>query len=250
MLVSRAKTDVMPLSEAWEAEARQWIQWARTPGHDTYWRFHRDQFLRLVPPPGRQTVDIGCGEGRLARDLKQRGHRIVAIDSSPSLVAAARECDPSMDVRLADAAALPLDDASADLAIAFMSLQDIDAMPAAIQDVARVLAPGGRLCLAIVHPLNSAGRFEQSTSDAHFVVKGDYLNGFPYVDHVERNGLTMTFASQHRPLEAYFMALEKAGLLVEALREPGIPEPAVISETERRWQRLPLFLHLRALRPS
>ena len=71
----------------------------RTPGHDSYWQFHRDQFLRLLPPPGRQTVDIGCGEGRLARDLKDLGHRVVAIDSSPSLVAAAREFDPSMDIR-------------------------------------------------------------------------------------------------------------------------------------------------------
>jgi SAM-dependent methyltransferase len=249
MVASRTRTDFVHLSEAWEADAGQWIRWARAPGHDSYWRFHRDLFFRLLPPPGRQTVDIGCGEGRLARDLKKLGHRVVAIDSSPSLVAAARESDPSMDIRLADAAALPLEDASADLVIAFMSLQDIDEMPAALQEVARVLEPGGRLCLAIVHPLNSAGRFEQSTSDAHFVISGDYLGAFHYADTVERDGLTMTFRSQHRPVEAYFMALEKVGLLVEMLREPSVPEQAAVSEAWRRWQRLPLFLHLRALRP-
>jgi ubiquinone/menaquinone biosynthesis C-methylase UbiE len=94
-----------------------------------------------LPSPGRQTLDIGCGEGRLARDLKELGHRVVGIDSSPSMVAAAREFDPSMDVRLADAAALPFDDACADLAIAFMSLQDIDDMPAALREAARVLEP-------------------------------------------------------------------------------------------------------------
>jgi SAM-dependent methyltransferase len=249
MVASRTTTDFVHLSEVWEAEAERWIRWARTPGHDSYWRFHRDQFFRLLPPPGRQTVDIGCGEGRLARDLKALGHRIVAIDSSPSLVTAARALDPSMDVRLADAAALPLKDASADLAVAFMSLQDIDEMPNVIREVARVLQPGGRLCLAIVHPLNSAGRFEQSACDAHFVIKGDYLGAFHYADMVERDGLTMAFHSRHRPVEAYFMALEKAGLLVEALREPSLPEHALVSEADRRWQRLPLFLHLRALRP-
>jgi SAM-dependent methyltransferase len=249
MVASRTTTDFVQLSEVWEAEADRWIRWARTPGHDSYWRFHREQFLRLLPPPGGQTVDIGCGEGRLARDLKALGHRIVAIDSSPSLVTAARELDPSMDVRLAYAAALPLEDASADLAVAFMSLQDIDEMPNAIGEVARVLEPGGRLCLAIVHPLNSAGRFEQSASDAPFVIKGDYLGAFHYADTVERDGLTMAFHSRHRPVEAYFMALEKAGLLVEALREPSLPQHALVSEADRRWQRLPLFLHLRALRP-
>jgi 2-polyprenyl-3-methyl-5-hydroxy-6-metoxy-1,4-benzoquinol methylase len=55
--------------------------------------------------------DIGCGEGRLTRDLKELGHRVVAIDSSRSMVEASRELDPSTDVRLADATALPLDDA-------------------------------------------------------------------------------------------------------------------------------------------
>ena len=245
----RSGMDFADLSEAWETEAERWIKWARTPGHDSYWRFHRDQFLRLLPPPGRQTVDLGCGEGRLARDLKELGHRVVGIDSSPSLVAAAREFDPSTDVRLGDASALPLEDSSADLVVAFMSLHDIDDMPAAIGEVARVLEPGGRLCLAIVHPLNSAGRFEQPTPEADFVIKGDYLGAFSYADTVEGDGLMMTFHSWHRPVETYFIALEKAGLLVEALREPRVPEHAVVSEAWRRWQRLPLFLHLRAVRP-
>jgi SAM-dependent methyltransferase len=249
MVVIRTRTNFVHLRQVWEAEAERWIQWARTPGHDSYWQFHRDQFLRLVPRPGRKTVDIGCGEGRLARDLKEIGHHIVALDSSPSLVAAAREFDPSMDIRLADAAALPLEDASVDLAVAFMSLQDVDEMPAVLREVARVLEPGGRLCVAIVHPLNSAGRFEQSTPDARFVVDGDYLRGFHYADAVERDGLTMTFHSQHRSIEAYFMALESAGLLVEALREPSVPDHAIVSDAVRRWQRLPLFLHLRVLRP-
>ncbi len=239
----------MNLHELWEAQARQWIAWARAPDHDSFWRFHRAQFLALVPPPGRRTIDVGCGEGRLTRELKALGHDIVGLDSSPSLVAAAREADSAMDIRLADAAALPLDDASADLAIAFMSLHDIDAMPTAIGEIARVLAPGGRLCAAIVHPINSAGRFETATADAPFAIKGSYLDPFDYSDQVERDGLAMTFHSRHRPLESYFRALEEVGLLVEALREPRVPDHAIDSESGRRWQRVPLFLHIRARRP-
>jgi ubiquinone/menaquinone biosynthesis C-methylase UbiE len=146
------------------------------------------QFLAIPPrsipshyaPPGQRTVDIGCGEGRLARHLKGLGHNVVAIDASPSLVAAARAFDPSMGILRADAAALPLEDASADLVIAFMSLQDIDAMPAAVREVARVLKTGGRFCLAIVHPINSAGRFETTPEDAPFLIMGDYLRAFEY----------------------------------------------------------------------
>jgi len=238
----------MNLAESWEAEASQWIRWARRPGHDSYWRYHRDQFLNLLPSPGRLTVDIGCGEGRLTRHLKELGHRIIGVDASPSLVAAARGSDPSMDIRIADAAALPFDDASADLAIAFMSLHDTDALAHTIGEIARILAPEGRLCFAIVHPLNSAGHFERETADAPFVIEGEYLRPFRYSETVEEDGLTMTFHSEHRPFAAYFSALEEAGLLVEALRETGIPEHAFRSQASRRWQRLPLFLHVRALR--
>jgi SAM-dependent methyltransferase len=238
----------MDLRDRWDAEARRWIEWARTPGHDSYWRFHRDQFLRLLPPPGRQTVDIGCGEGRLTRDLKKLGHRVIGIDASPTLVDAARSSERSMDIRMADANALPLEDASADLAVAFMSLHDIDAMPGAIREAARILEPGGKLCFAIVHPINSAGSFEQGSDDAPFVIQGDYLREFAYADTIERAGLRMTFHSRHRPLESYFLALQEADLLVETLREPSVPDHAVGPETGRRWQRLPLFLHVRACR--
>jgi ubiquinone/menaquinone biosynthesis C-methylase UbiE len=108
------------------------------------------------------------------------------------MVEAAREFDPSIDVRLADASALPLDDACADLAIAFMSLHDIGDMPAAVREAARVLEPGGRLCMAIVHPINSAGNFEQASSDGRFITQGDYLGAFQYADAVERDGLAIS----------------------------------------------------------
>ena len=238
----------MPLRDSWEDEAERWIRWARTPGHDSYWRFHRDLFLRLLPPPGRRTVDVGCGEGRLTRDLEALGHQVIGIDGSPSLVAAARALDPAMDIRLGDAAALPVESGCTDLAVAFMSLHDIDDMPGAVREIARILEPGGRLCLAIVHPLNSAGRFDGRANSAPFTIAGDYLGTFAYSDTAERNGLEMTFHSRHRPIESYFLALEEAGFVVEALREPAVPEHDIHSPGDRRWQRVPLFLHLRARR--
>ena len=74
----------MTLRDAWEAEARNWIAWAREPGHDSYWRFHRDAFLPTLPPPPALVVDVGCGEGRLPRDLRARGYEVIAVDASPT----------------------------------------------------------------------------------------------------------------------------------------------------------------------
>jgi SAM-dependent methyltransferase len=239
---------VVKLSEAWEEQARNWARWAREPGHDSYWRFHRDAFLQLVPPPGRLTLDIGCGEGRVARDLKARGHQVVAIDASPTLVQFAREADPSMEVVLADAARLPLEDQVADLAVAFMSLHDIDDMPGAVRETFRVLASRGRFCFAVVHPVSSAGRFADESPDAHFVIADNYLEPHPYVDAIERDGLAMTFHSQHWPLERYFRALEETGFLVEALREVTVDERSMRATRDRRWLRIPGFLDVRAVK--
>jgi SAM-dependent methyltransferase len=236
----------MSLKDDWEAQAQAFASWARRPGHDSYPRFHRDQFLPLLPAPGRLTLDVGCGEGRLARDLAERGHRVLAVDASLTMVTLARDADAAIPVLRADAAALPLDAACADLVVHFMSLQDIDDMPGAIAEGARVLAAGGRLCLAIVHPLNSAGRFLAESADSPFVIEGSYLDPRRTVDHVARDGLAMTFHSEHRPLAAYAAALERSQLVIEALREHPVPEGAFRRPQGRRWQRVPLFLHLRA----
>jgi SAM-dependent methyltransferase len=239
--------DFPSLSEAWEAAARDWVEWARKPGHDSYWRFHKELFFALLPPPGRLTIDIGCGEGRVARDLKALGHHLVAVDVSPTMVEFARTADPSMQVIVADAARLPFDDGAADLAIAFMSLQDVDEMPAAIHEAGRVVERGGAYCLSIVHPINSAGRFESLDADARFVIVNSYREAHRYRDSIERDGLRMTFSSRHWPLEAYFRALEGSGFVVEALTEPTEDAESVAERPARaRWRRLPLFLDLRA----
>ena len=237
----------MSLRDAWEREARAWISWARAPGHDSYWRFHRDQFLTLVPPPGGLTLDLGCGEGRLSRDLTALGHRVIGIDASPTLIAAAREADPAGDYRCADGAKLPLSDGACDVVIAFMSLQDIDDLAGATREIARVLAPGGCACIALVHPLNASGKFVDESANSPFVIRGTYLAEVEYTDIVTRDGLEMTFRSRHRPLETYSRALEAAGLCIDAIREHPVPSGPE-SERSKRWLRIPLFMHLRVRR--
>jgi SAM-dependent methyltransferase len=237
------------LAAAWREQADAFVAWAREPHHDSYWRFHRDVFLELLPPPGRRTLDLGCGEGRLSRDLKRLGHSVVGVDLSPRMVDAAREADPEIEVHVADASELPFTAASFDCVVAFMSLQDVDPFERAIEEAARVLEPGGRFCVAIVHPLNSAGGFDGDAAGSPFVISGSYLDPSHYVDRFARDGLELELFSAHRPLQAYTEALTGAGFLIERLREPAVPEHGIQNPHSRRWQRLPLFLHLRALNP-
>jgi len=235
----------MGLRDAWESEAANWVAWARTPGHDSYWTFHRDAFLELLPAPRGVTLDIGCGEGRLPRDLKALGYEVIGVDASATLIRHAQDADPDGDYRIADAAALPVEHGSMSLVTAFMSLHDIDDLDSAVRGIVRVMRPDATFAAAIVHPINSAGTFESREADAVFRMAA-YLDEWTYTDAVERDGLRMTFTSRHRPLQAYFAALEDAGLTVDRLVEV----PDTTAPEQSRWRRIPLFLHLRARLPQ
>jgi len=232
----------LSLREAWEEQAPNWIRWAREPGHDSYWRFHREALLASLPAPGRLTLDVGCGEGRVTRDLGAAGHRVVGVDVALSMIVAAREADPDGEYVEADAAKLPFGDGAADLVVAFMTLMDMDRMEEAVGEISRVLEPGGRLVAAVVHPINSAGQFVPREGDdgAPFVIES-YLGRRPYTDHLERAGLAMSFHSIHFTLEDYSRALEGAGFLVGRMQE-------LYDDDNPRWRRVPLFLRIDAVK--
>jgi SAM-dependent methyltransferase len=239
------------MRQGWEDEARNWASFARTPGFDrAHERINRPALLDFLPPPGRLTLDLACGEGRLSRDLKSAGHHVAGIDSSPTMVTLAASHDAAATAVLGDAGRLPFRNEAFDLVVAYMCLHDIDEMPRAVTEAARVLEQGGRLCAAIPHPVNTAGTFAAGAQDAPFVIAGSYAEPAPLRFVAERDDLHLTFHSEHRPLGAYFGALEAAGLLTEAIREVTAgPDTADGAPGWRRWQRIPLFLHLRAVKP-
>jgi len=80
------------------------------------------------------------------------------------------------------------------------------------------------------------------------VIEGSYLQPSYYADDVAWEGLQMRFVSAHRPLQTYTDALGKAGFLIERLREPPVPDRALRTDRGRRWRRVPIFLHLRAVK--
>ncbi|PRY45780.1 class I SAM-dependent methyltransferase [Umezawaea tangerina] len=197
------------LEEHWEEQSGNWVTWVRRPGLDSYWTY-REDFFALVPAPGFATLDFGCGEGRVSRDLAGRGHRVTGFDASPSMVAAAREAHPEGEYLVADAVALPFEDDSFDLVVAYNVLMDVSDVDGAVREAARVLMAGGRLCLAITHPITNPGNRESP-----------YFTSSPVHVPVERDGVQVVFSGWSHPLSHYTGALEKAGLLIEAVREPA-----------------------------
>lgn len=234
--------------EHWEAQAQRWIAWTRGTRRDPY-PDYAPRFLAFLRPTHGAVLEVGCGEGRVCRDLRALGYDPVGVDVAPTLVEAARAADPDGTYLVADAARLPFEDARFALVVAYNSLMDVDDMPGAVREIARVLRPAGQLCACVTHPLADAGAFQGSEADAPFVITGSYLATRRFAADVERNGVTMAFRGWAYPLEAYFAAFEQAGLLVEALREPAAIEgQAPRTAADARWSRVPNFLFLRAVK--
>ena len=233
----------------WESETENWLTWARTPDFDAYWQY-RDAFFDLVlpePRPGGRTIEIGCGEGRVARDLAARGHAVVGLDTAVGLLVHARDADSAGASFVGGGGEhLPIRSETCDLVVAYNSLQVVSDMAATVSECARVLRPGGHLCFCVAHPVTDLGQWVEGSDPPQFALRQRYFTSERVDDEVDRGGFHMTFRGWTHSLEDYAIALDDAGLLVEVIREP---KPAG-DRRYRRWRDLPMFMNVRAVKPA
>lgn len=187
-----------------------------------------------------RALDIGCGEGRFCRMLRQHGVDATGVDPTPALLDAARRKDPEGQYFEGCAEALPFADASFDLAVSYLSLVDIPDVRKAIPEMARVLKPGGRLLIANLNSFNSACADRGWMKDPagrklHYAVD-QYLE--ERAMWVAWRGIRIV--NHHRPLSLYMRLLLEAGLELTYFDEPlpvaDAPERAV------DYARVPWFL--------
>jgi ubiquinone/menaquinone biosynthesis C-methylase UbiE len=100
---------------------------------------------------GRRVLDIGCGTGRAAEALVERGSRVWGVEPEPEMAALAR--GRVSTVKVAPAERLPFKDGWFERALMWLVVHLVD-RPKAFGEAARVLRPDGRLAIGTFHPLH------------------------------------------------------------------------------------------------
>ena len=125
-----------------EGPARRILTLSETPEM----RAQRRRVIELLAPrPGEQILDVGCGPGHLASELAEAvrpGGRVCGVDVSEQMLALA--ANAGIDLILLDGTRLPFDEGAFDAAVATQVYEFVEALPASLAELHRVLRPGGR----------------------------------------------------------------------------------------------------------
>jgi len=179
--------------------------WARAyppHPHNRLMELEHATVLELLPDVrGRMVLDAGCGSGRYLRELDSRGAKAIGIDLSAPMLTRARQSTPR--IARADIRALPFDARSLDLVVCALALGDIAELELALQEIARVLRPGGRVIYSVVHPAGEAAGWSRT---------------------FEIDGRQLAIDSHWHSLARHREAAASAGLSIEQWREPAIAE--------------------------
>ena len=127
-------------------------------GNDRLWRVATTR--AVAPRPGQRILDLAAGTGASSVSLARSGAEVVAGDFSPGMIAEGirRYGDvPNLTFVEADAMALPFDDDAFDAVTISFGLRNVHDPKAALAEMLRVTAPGGRLVVCeFSHPQNAA----------------------------------------------------------------------------------------------
>ena len=236
-----------PIS-AWEQHAGWW-QREFTDGADPE---YEEQILPLIDhhlAGARRVLDVGCGEGQVARRVAALGADVVGLDPTVAQLALAVERGGAVEYLRGGADALPFRGGGFDAVVMCLVIEHIEQFDVVLTEIARVLAPGGRFLLLLNHPLlqtTGSGWVDDRILEEQYWRIGPYLVEDLGTEEVSP-GVELPF--MHRPLSRYVHVMGEVGLLIDDMDEPAPPPGFLaLAEEYRDAADIPRLMVIRARR--
>ena len=168
---------------------------------------------------GRVLLDLGCGDGRIARSVAGRGAKVIGVDLNLELARRAARAHPVFLDRLPGLACVR--DGAVDGAYAVLALEHIEDSARFFAEAARTVRPGGRLALVINHPVYTApgsGPVIDPADEELFWRFGAYLSAGRTCEPAGEGAVEFI----HRPVGMLLTEAAAGGWLLEEVRERGV----------------------------
>lgn len=214
------------MDEVWETQAAWW-QARFTRGVDAE---YTEQILPMLADRlagARVVVDVGCGEGQVARPAAAAGATVVGVDGSAAQLAEAVRRGGGARYLRGLATGLPLRSGAADAVVLCLVVEHVGDLDALVGEVARVLRPGGTALVVMNHPLLHSPDScwvddwgPDGEAECYWRV-GPYLPEAVLDEEVDP-GVVVRF--WHRPLSTYVNSFASHGLRMAEMVEPAPPE--------------------------
>lgn len=183
----------------------------------------------LLGPGTGVCLEIGCGTGIHARQVRELGWTPVGVDLSAGML---RHAVGRLPIVRADVERLPVADRSVDAVIAMMVHTDMPNYPAVLSEVARVLRSDGVFVHIGVHPCFCGGFADHTDRDA-VVIRPGYLDRYFTFESYTDQGIRDKVGAMHRPLPELLNAFLDNGLSLERFDEGGEPTPVMFAVRAR-----------------
>jgi SAM-dependent methyltransferase len=198
------------------------------PGHVIeHYIEKRARFVTEASPPPGRVLDVGCGTGVLADRLAGSGYEVVGLDPSEGMLDVMRERAPQVEAVHGSGTEMPFEDGEFDLSLSVATMHHIadrDLVQSALQEMVRVVKPGGRILVWDHNPRNPywpylMKRVPQDSGEERLVDLGELLAGLEAGGarpvQVEQLGLVPDFTPRRllRPAAALERAAEHTPVL-------------------------------------
>lgn len=174
---------------------------------------------------GKDVLELGSGAGQCCRWVRTQGGRGIGLDLSHRQLQHSRRIDDETGVQVpsveATATALPFRAESFDIVFSsFGALQFVADGSKLVQEVSRVLRPGGRFAFSVTHP--TRWMFPDDPGAEGLVASQSYWDRTPYVEVDDESG-EVSYVEHHRTIEDWVALLASVQMPLIRFVEPQWP---------------------------